>query len=205
MSSYIHSLPDQQAFSIAITYLTADAHDWFIANQTTATAAGHPMTSWVALTEAITKRFSPLNKLKLARDKLRRWQHLRDVPSYNTDFLKIILDIAHIGLDEQIDRYARGLKSYIWSKLCTTDYTSLEALMRDAKRVDSETGNHFNPSKSTTNTFRSGPMPMELNTTATVQRLTPEEREICKREGLCLRCSAKGRMARECPKTLKRI
>jgi hypothetical protein len=45
MTSYIYGLPDQQAFSIAITYLTADAHDWFIANQRTATAAGHPMTS----------------------------------------------------------------------------------------------------------------------------------------------------------------
>jgi hypothetical protein len=93
VTSYIHGLPDQQAFSIAITYLTADAHDWFIADQTTATAAGHPMTSWVALTEAITKRFSPLNKVKLARDKLSRWRQLRDVPSYNTEFLKITLDI----------------------------------------------------------------------------------------------------------------
>jgi Retrotransposon gag protein len=93
------------------------------------------MKSWVALTEAITKRFSPLNKIKLARDKLSRWRQLRDVPSYNTEFLKIILDIPHIGLDEQIDRNARGLKSYIWSELCTTDHTSLEALMRDAERV----------------------------------------------------------------------
>jgi hypothetical protein len=73
MTSYIHGLSDQQALSIAITYLTADAHDWFIANQTTLTAAGHPMISWVALTVAITKRFSPLNKVKLARDKLSRW------------------------------------------------------------------------------------------------------------------------------------
>ena len=59
MTSYIHGLSDQQAFSIAITYLTTDAHDWFIANQTSATAAGHPMTSWVALTEALAKRFQP--------------------------------------------------------------------------------------------------------------------------------------------------
>jgi hypothetical protein len=204
MTSYIHGLPDQQAFSIAITYLTADAHDWLISNQTTVTVARHPMTSWAALTEAITKRFSPLNKVTLARDKLSRWQQLRDVPSYNTDFLKIILDIPHIGLDEQIYRYARGLKLYIWSELCTTDYTSLEALMRDAERVESAKGTRFNPSQSTTNTFRSGPMPMELNTTATVQKITPEEREKCMREGLCLRCRAKGHMARECPKYLKR-
>jgi hypothetical protein len=32
MTSYIHGLSDQQAFSISITYLTIDAHDWLIAN-----------------------------------------------------------------------------------------------------------------------------------------------------------------------------
>jgi hypothetical protein len=96
MTTCIYGLSDQQAFSIAITYLTTDAHDWFIANQTSATAAGHPMTSWVALTDALSKRFSPLNKVKLARDKLSRWRQLRDVPYYNTDFLKIILDIPHM-------------------------------------------------------------------------------------------------------------
>jgi hypothetical protein len=90
MTSYVHGLSDEHAFSIAITYLTTDAHDWFIANQTTATAAGHPMTSWIALTEALSKRFS---KVKLARDELSRWRQLRDGPSYNTDFLKITLDI----------------------------------------------------------------------------------------------------------------
>jgi Retrotransposon gag protein len=126
MTSYVHGLTDEHAFDIAIIYLTVDAHDWFISNQASATAAGHPRTSWaswVALTEALARRFSPLNKAKLAHDKLSRWRQLRDVPSYNTDFHKIILDIPHIGIDEQIDRYARGLKPYIWSELCTTDYT----------------------------------------------------------------------------------
>jgi hypothetical protein len=59
MTSYIYGLSDQQAFSIAITYLTLDAHDWFIANHISATAACHPITSCVALTEALAKRFSP--------------------------------------------------------------------------------------------------------------------------------------------------
>jgi hypothetical protein len=204
MTSYIHGLSDQQEFCIAITYLATDAHDWFIANQTSATAAGHPMTSWVALTEALSKRSSPLNKVKLARDKLSRWRQLKDVPSYNTDFLKIILDIPHIGLEEQIDRYARGLKSFIWSELCTTDYTSLEALMRDAERVKSSKGTRFNLSQQNHGPFRSGPGATELNATIAVQKLTPEERKKCMREGHCLRCREKGHMARECPKNAKR-
>jgi hypothetical protein len=87
MSSYVHGQSDAQAFSIAITYLSGDAHDWFIANQMAATAAGYPMTAWTALIEALSKRFNPLNKTKLARDKLSRWRQIKDVPTYNTDFL----------------------------------------------------------------------------------------------------------------------
>jgi hypothetical protein len=109
-----------------------------------------------------------------------------------------------IGLDEQIDRYARGLKSYIWSELCTTDYTSLEALMRDAERVESAKGTRFNPIQQNNGLFRPGPVAMELNATVAVQKLTPEEREKCMKEGICLRCREKGHMARWCPKTAKR-
>jgi len=203
MTSYVDGLPDEQAFSIAITYLNTDAHDWFIANQAGAAAAGHPMTSFLALHEAISKRFSPLNKVKLARDKLSRWRQLKDVPTYNTDFLKIILDIPAIGLDEQIDRYSRGLKPYIWSELCTTDYDNLDDLMRDAERVESAKSNRFKPNRPNGDTTRFDPVPMELNSAA-IQKLTPEEREKCLREGLCLRCREKGHMARECPKNSNR-
>jgi hypothetical protein len=49
--------------------------------------------------------FSPLNKTKRARDKLSRWRQIKDVQTYNTDFLKIIIDIPGIGLYEQLDRY----------------------------------------------------------------------------------------------------
>jgi hypothetical protein len=74
MYSYVYGQPDDLAFSIAITYLSGDAHDWFIANQMAATAAGYPMVARTALIEAISKRFNPLNKTKLARDKLSHWR-----------------------------------------------------------------------------------------------------------------------------------
>jgi hypothetical protein len=79
--------------------------------------------------------------------------------------------------------------------MCTIDYTSLEALMRDAERVESGKGNRFNPSQQNNCPFWPGPVAMELNATAAVQKLTPEEREKCLREGLCLRCREKGHRA----------
>jgi hypothetical protein len=62
MSSYGYGQPDDLTFYIAITYLSGDAHDWFIANQMAATAAGYPMVAWTALIEALSKRLNPLNK-----------------------------------------------------------------------------------------------------------------------------------------------
>jgi hypothetical protein len=70
---------------------------------------------------------------------------LTNVPSYNLDFLKIVFDTPDIGLGEQTDHYARGHESCIWSELCITNYTSLEALMRDTIRVEFAEGIRFNP------------------------------------------------------------
>jgi len=45
----------------------------------------------------------------------------------------------------------------------------------------------------------SGVAPMNLSTIK-VSKLTPEERQRCMREGLCLRFREKGHVAKDCPK-----
>ena len=64
-------------------------------------------------------------------------EKIEDVISFNDDFQKIILDIPNISIEEQIDRYTRGLKSYICKELCTKEYNKLAEAMRDAGRIDS--------------------------------------------------------------------
>ncbi len=54
-----------------------------------------------------------MNKEKVARDKLAKWKRLTHVATFNDDFEKIILGIRNISIEERIDRYTRGLKSYI--------------------------------------------------------------------------------------------
>lgn len=41
--------------------------------------------------------------------------------------------------------------------------------------------------------------PLDLSSIK-VENLTPEERELCVREGLCLRCRENGHVAKNCPK-----
>lgn len=72
----------------------------------------------------------------MARDKLAIWKQIKDVVTYNKYFLDIVLDIPNISIEEQIDRYSKGLKQYIFKELCTRDYDNLNDLMKDAECVE---------------------------------------------------------------------
>ena len=194
--------------------MTGNAHEWWIVFSKTSDGEG--VQSWETLKQALVYRFETLNKEKIARDKLARWKQVKDVSSFNEDFNKILLDIPDIGMNDQIDRYSRGLKSYIWKALCTKEYTKLSDLMRDAERVESAyrgqgtQGTRTSGGKSGSGNGRNeGPVPMEIgnikvkppqNANMELKKLDKEERERCMREGLCLRCRQKGHMARNCPK-----
>ena len=102
-------------------------------------------------------------------------------------FQSIVLDIPKITMPEKIDRYSRGLKSYIWEALCTKQYDTVEALMLDALKVEAakrgsyrgnEKGNAFTAAAS-----KYGPAPIDISALP-MTRLTPEERKRCMRDGL---------------------
>ena len=83
----------------------------------------------------------------MARHKLDKWKQLRDVAYFNEDFQKILLDIPDISIDEQLDRYLRGLKSYIYRDVCTREYTRLDDVMRDAELIESVYRRVLNPGR----------------------------------------------------------
>lgn len=125
---------------------------------------------------------------------------MKDVTSYKKSFQSITLDIPDITTAEQIDRYSRGLKGYIWEALCLKQYDTLDAVMRDTLKVEAAKRGVCR----VTNTDDAaaavnGPVPMEI-ANMQLAKLAPEERKRCMREGLCLRCRAKDHMAKDCPK-----
>jgi len=75
--------------------------------------------------------------------------------------------------------------------------------MTDALRVKAaKAGTFRSPGGSASHTAAladSGVASMDLSTIK-VSKLTPEERQRCMREGLCLRCREKGHPAKDCPK-----
>ena len=52
-------------------------------------------------------------------DKLAKLKQVKGVGSLNEDLQKILLDIPSITIEEQIDRYARCMKPFVWREMCT--------------------------------------------------------------------------------------
>ena len=203
MDNYLGNTSGDRELSIAVSYLEDHAHEWWIALHHS--QEGVMIQNWGQLKEALLSRFETLNRTKIARDKLSRWRQIKDVPSFNNGFQSILLDIPNISIDEQIDRYSRGLKSYIWKELCTKDYKKLSELMQDAERVESahkRTRREFLPMQSPNPVLRSSraedPTPIDIG--GIDAKLTLPEKELCIKEGRCFRCHQKGHIASNCPK-----
>ncbi|GAB0498074.1 hypothetical protein MMPV_009415 [Pyropia vietnamensis] len=131
MDSYVAKANPAEALHLAVSYLQGEAFAWWQAH-----AAKSQVQDWGTLREALKIRFNPLNKIQAARDLLHKWKQMKDVTSYNKSFQAIVLDIPDITVAEQIDRYSRGLKSYIWEVLCLKHYDTLDLIMLDALKVE---------------------------------------------------------------------
>ena len=201
VSNYVGSTDPSSALTIAVSYLEGTAHEWWIVFRET--EEGKAIQTWPQLQPALIKRFDTLNKVKIARDKLAKWRQIKDVPSFNDDFQRIVLDIPNISVEEQIDRYTRGLKPYIWKELCTREYTCLNDAMRDAERVESahrRLGKNSRPDQAPkVRQAHDAPTPMDIGNVQ-LKKLTTAERDQCRKEGRCFRCRQKGHMASNCPK-----
>ena len=202
MDNYLRNMDPPEALPIAVSCLEDGAHEWWIVFKES--QEGKQITDWNGLRSSIISRFDTLNKEKVARDKLAKWRQVKDVVKFNQDFQKILLDIPDIAMKEQVDRYTRGLKPYIWRELCTNDYSNLADAMKDAERVESAHRRAGPPPKSrqdqkSNSNGGNKPTPMDIGNIQ-ITKLTKEERNRCFKEGLCLRCREKGHMAKNCPK-----
>ena len=86
LSNYIGSEQDPHPLSVAVSYLQAAPHEWWISYKET--AEGRQITIWSQFQKALLNRFETLNKVKVARDKLARWRQIKDVASFNENFQK---------------------------------------------------------------------------------------------------------------------
>ena len=68
MDKYTKNLSQKQAFLIAVSFLERNAHEWWMVHSLT--EDGSNIKTWKGLKEEVIKLFQPLNKKKIAHDKL---------------------------------------------------------------------------------------------------------------------------------------
>ena len=101
---------------------------------------------------------------------------------------------------ELIDRYSRGLKSYIWDVLCLNNYDTLDSIMLEALKVEpAEQGTRRAAIPETAGTGAGAQTPM-ITSGGQIGNLTPEEQQSCMSKGFCLRFWERGHLAKDCPK-----
>lgn len=195
MELYLAQVPSNQKFNVAVSFLGEHAFDWFKVTQMV-----EPMNDWDQLQVKLKERFEPVNKVQQARNKLAIWKQKGTVAVYNENFLKIIIDIPAISTDEVIDRYTRGLKSYISTELCTHTYTSLNKLMTDALRVESAKRTFSRSINTDIGDTISDPM--DISNTSVKFR---SQKEQDRANGACYYCHEKGCMIATCPKRKPKV
>lgn len=188
MDLYIAQIPEKMKLNVDISFLGGHAFDWykFISKV-------EQVNTWASLKNKLQQRFQPINKSKIARDKLARWKQLTSVEVYNESFLKIIIDIQQISTDEVIDRYMRGHKTHISKELCTRTYTSLTELMSHALSIEASKASFSKASN--WEVSRSDPVPMDVSNS----RLKLHQKHKDKKGGACYICQKPGCHSYRCP------
>ena len=69
----------------------------------------------------------------MVRDKVAKLKQIKDVYSFNEEFLRIFLDIPNISEHEKMYHYTRALEQYVWKEMCTREYGELSKVMKSAQ------------------------------------------------------------------------
>jgi hypothetical protein len=108
--------------------------------------------------------------------------------------------------DEKLDRYIRGLKTRTRHEVELKDPDSFDEACRLAEMIDVSNdrvfggSNHSRPAFQFHKQRRQGPEPMDLNAIpdSKFKRLSPEEKDRRRRDGLCLYCGSDKHKLEDC-------
>jgi hypothetical protein len=187
--------------------------------------------SFVDFSKHIEKRFLPLAESRVSRSDLYNIQQHTSVSDYATLFITLLQQAGTVDEETQLYFFKRGLQDKIRKQLTRHRFTNLTELMQVAREIEADfTANksirfpHTIPSHTSPSYHNSNHMDIEhvnarsyyeeekstSNEINNIQpkrpkKLTPEERETCRREGKCFRCREKGHLAAACTKFPKKL
>lgn len=109
----------------------------------------HVLTTMALFKEAMLEQFRPISAAQMARDKLASLTQRSTVTVYNNLFRELMVDIPDMHLEDQIDKYVRGLQPRIAAemrvRLLSQPTMSLEKVMAQAQVFDLATPKSVKP------------------------------------------------------------
>lgn len=140
------NVPPQRYVQFAVTFLRDQARLWWssmsqedkIKNQ-----------DFYVFKKTLLAKYRPVDQQRTARTQLKTLKQITSVASYNNAFSNVIQLIHDMSVTDKIENYMHGLKFPIQDRLATEDFTSLDAAMNAAARIDTlvynkRNGNNFN-------------------------------------------------------------
>jgi hypothetical protein len=173
------------------TSLTGNAQTWYRAVRMEGS-----VTTWADFQNSLKAHFYPIDPVKHARDQLHPLVQTGSVRDYTAHFRHLISIIGTMSEDEKLDRYIRGLKTRTRGQVELKEPPTFNEACRLAEMIDVSNDRIFGGFGQPNRPRRQGPEPMDLNYVSDPRekpkftKLTPEEKERRRREGLCLYCGS---------------
>lgn len=200
---------DDFKIAFAGTALIGNAATWYRAVKMT-----NEITTWDDFQTALKSNFYPIDPVKQARDQLHILVQSTSVRDYTANFRHLCTIIGKISEEEKLDRYVRGLKTRTRFQVELKQPSTFDEACRLAEIIDVSNDRIFSNIHTNRATQqqpqhhkprRDGPVPMEVNTMPEpkekpkFKKLTPEEKERRRREGLCVYCGSDKHQLEACP------
>jgi hypothetical protein len=198
--------------TVATTYLRDAALVWWRVLSSDSYRLAQVQNSFDSFCTEVRSHFVPSSAVKLARDELAALRQTKSVQEYANAFQSICLQIPGISVEEQVDRFVRGLKERTRLEVELREPKTLEEAIVVAVRYDSvmfkrpETqrpvfGFVDHDSRSTS-PAASEPVAMEIGSVLS-KNLNQNERTYLLKAGLCFHCKKQGHVSRVCPEKSK--
>jgi len=112
----------------------------------------------------LTNRYSSATVIRLARDKINSLRQTGSATAYNDEFNKLALRIPDMTAAEAMDKYVRGLKADVATRLAVQQPQDLQLAMNMAVEVDRRlwTQASYRQQQQQQHGGNGGPVPMEL-------------------------------------------
>jgi hypothetical protein len=195
---------DEVRIVFAGTALTGNAKTWYRSMR----MAGD-VTTWAEFQASLKAHFYPIDPVKHARDQLHPLVQTGSVRDYTGIFRHLCAIIGNMSEDEKLDRYIRGLKTRTRGQVELKEPDSFDEACRLAEMIDVSNDRIFGGANHSRSSYpskprRDGPEPMDLNAFSDrrekpkFKKLTPEEKERRRKEGLCLYCGSDKHKLEDC-------